>query len=484
MKKILALPAILLLLIFSMSPGIADTHGQNETSDMVSQVTGETTPAESPYQPPPSGGGGIIVPSNEPPVADAGPDRTVYVNVIIHFNGAESHDPDGNIDMYHWFFGDGGYESGVNVSHAYSEPGNYTVSLSVVDNNGATGTDNCTVTVRETSPLPPPPPPPPLPPILDNLTITPAEIELGNNVTISFDIMNIDNQSISYMVDMQIGELTFPIDIELEAYESKTISRTIFPGAVGEHNVTVHGMTGSFTVEPEAEPEPEPEPAEFVVSGLTITREPLEFWCWEFKIAANVTNIGEQEGTHTVALKLDGLEVDWRTVKLGGGETTTIVYSVTSGVGSFPFEVEGLTGSLEIESLPGPTFEFSNLRIFIPGVIPPEVERDQTVTVTVSIEVENVGELEGGCTVELKMDGEVIDSKEVTLEGGGSATVLFELTRGEGTYEVEVEGFTESFTIELAEKTPFWMQPIYVAGILIVIISAGAIYILRRRAVS
>jgi len=42
----------------------------------------------------------------------------------------------------------------------------------------------------------------------------------------------------------------------------------------------------------------------------------------------------------------------------------------------------------------------------------------------------------------------------VTLEGGASATVLFELTRGEGTYEVEVEGFTDSFTVN--QEPSFW----------------------------
>jgi len=82
------------------------------------------------------------------------------------------------------------------------------------------------------------------------------------------------------------------------------------------------------------------------------------------------------------------------------------------------------------------------------------VEKGQTVTVTVSIEADNVGELEGSRTVELKVDGEVIDSKRVTLEGGASATVLFEVSRGEGTYEVEVEGFTDSFTVN--PKPSFW----------------------------
>ncbi|GAH58878.1 unnamed protein product, partial [marine sediment metagenome] len=222
-------------------------------------------------------------------------------------------------------------------------------------------------------------------------------------------------------------------------------------------------------------------------SDLTITPEEVEPGD-EVTISVLATNIGEETGDYTVTLNLPAgpfLRVQ-ETVSLEGGESERVEFEISRDIeGTYAVEVEGLTGGFTVKVSPKPAeFEFSDLRIFIPGVIPPEVERGQTVTVTVSIEVENVGELEGGCTVELKMDGEVIDSKEVALEGGGSATVLFELTRGEGTYEVEVEGFTESFTIELAEETPFWMQPIYVAGILIVIVSAGVIYIMRRRAVS
>jgi hypothetical protein len=250
---------------------------------------------------------------------------------------------------------------------------------------------------------------------------------------------------------------------------------------VGDFKVTVAGMTGSFKVGTWP-PEPPPKPAEFVVSDLSITREPLDPRTWTFEIAANVTNVGEQEGTHTVAFKLDGLEVDWRTVELGGGETTIIVYSVVSGVGSFPFEVDGLTGILEIESPPGPIFEFSDLRIFYPGVIPPEVERDETVTVTVSVEAENVGELMGDYAVELKVNGSVEDSQEVTLEGGASITILFELTRGEGTYQVEVEGFTESFTVVITESPPL-MPSEYVVPVMVGVVIAVAVvgYMLMKR---
>ena len=279
-------------------------------------------------------------------------------------------------------------------------------------------------------------------------------IESGDEVTIGLDIENIDSQSFTYTVTMQIGELTLLVDVELGAYESKTISRTITQDNPGDYHVTVDGITGSFTV---AYP---PLPAEFVVSDLTITPEEAELFegidVWTFKITANVTNVGEQEGTHTVYLNVDSMEDDWRTVNLRGGETSMIVFDVTRGAGPayvgeyihlYTVEVDGLTGNFTVKGPKPAEFEFSDLRIFYPGVNPPEVEAGQTVTLAVSIEAENVGELEGSHTIEFDVDGEVVDSKEVTLEGGASKTVLFELTRGEGTYEVEVEGFTDSFTV-------------------------------------
>ena len=91
---------------------------------------------------------------------------------------------------------------------------------------------------------------PPLPPFLSDLTITPTELERGDNVTISLDIMNPNNRSITYIVTMKIGELTLLVDVELEAYESKTVSHTVTPEIVGEYYVTVDGLSGSVTVKP------------------------------------------------------------------------------------------------------------------------------------------------------------------------------------------------------------------------------------------
>jgi PKD repeat protein len=66
---------------------------------------------------------------------------------VVGFNGAASNDPDGSIPSYVWSFGDGGTGGGVAPSHTYAAPGTYTVTLTVTDSAGQTGTTSQTVTV-------------------------------------------------------------------------------------------------------------------------------------------------------------------------------------------------------------------------------------------------------------------------------------------------------------------------------------------------
>ncbi|UCG68469.1 MAG: right-handed parallel beta-helix repeat-containing protein, partial [Thermoplasmata archaeon] len=76
------------------------------------------------------------------PVADAGPDQIGYVNDTIYFDGSASHDVDGDIVSYEWDFGDGSpLSSGETTSHVYNPNAIYTVTLTVTDNDGLTGTD-------------------------------------------------------------------------------------------------------------------------------------------------------------------------------------------------------------------------------------------------------------------------------------------------------------------------------------------------------
>ncbi|MBX0302955.1 extracellular catalytic domain type 1 short-chain-length polyhydroxyalkanoate depolymerase [Haloarcula salinisoli] len=81
------------------------------------------------------------------PVADA---TSVVTDVgeSIPFYGRGSYDPDGSVVRYEWEFGDGETATGHTVSHAYGEPGEYTVTLTVHDDSGATATDTRTVHIE------------------------------------------------------------------------------------------------------------------------------------------------------------------------------------------------------------------------------------------------------------------------------------------------------------------------------------------------
>jgi len=85
---------------------------------------------------------------NEPPVADAGGDKIVYVDEEVTFDASSSSDPDGSIVSYEWDFGDGSTDSGETVTHKYSEQRDYTVILTVTDNDGAKDTDKIFVHVK------------------------------------------------------------------------------------------------------------------------------------------------------------------------------------------------------------------------------------------------------------------------------------------------------------------------------------------------
>ena len=79
--------------------------------------------------------------SNEPP-----PNQPPNAVISVQCNGLEclmsgegSTDPDGTVESYAWDFGDGDTDVGVAPPHTYAAAGTYTVSLTVTDDDGATG---------------------------------------------------------------------------------------------------------------------------------------------------------------------------------------------------------------------------------------------------------------------------------------------------------------------------------------------------------
>lgn len=69
------------------------------------------------------------------------------VGTELTFDGSLSNDPDGQIVDWQWDFGDGTTGAGQLVKHTYNQPGDFTVSLQVKDNQGGSAVANTTITI-------------------------------------------------------------------------------------------------------------------------------------------------------------------------------------------------------------------------------------------------------------------------------------------------------------------------------------------------
>jgi PKD repeat protein len=78
--------------------------------------------------------------------------ETVYTGENIFFDASDSSDPDGTIISYLWNFGDGNTAVGVETTHAYGDDGTSTVTLTIIDNDGATDSTTFTKIVLNRPP--------------------------------------------------------------------------------------------------------------------------------------------------------------------------------------------------------------------------------------------------------------------------------------------------------------------------------------------
>jgi PKD repeat protein len=82
--------------------------------------------------------------ANQPPVAKPGGPYYGYEGAPVSFDGSLSSDPDGDVLVFAWDFGDGNTSTLANPVHTYADNGEYAVCLTVTDPFGAAVT-GCTI---------------------------------------------------------------------------------------------------------------------------------------------------------------------------------------------------------------------------------------------------------------------------------------------------------------------------------------------------
>jgi PKD repeat protein len=103
-----------------------------------------------------------------------------------------------------------------------------------------------------------------------------------------------------------------------------------------------------IAVEKEPERDRAPEPADLGLSNLLI--DPMQVLPnQEVVVSANICNSGEERGTKTVSLMVNGEAVDSRTVGVSGGACQQVTFTVARAVpGTYQVAVDGMTGQFSV----------------------------------------------------------------------------------------------------------------------------------------
>ena len=195
---------------------------------------------------------------------------------------------------------------------------------------------------------------------LSELTITPIEVSIGEDVTISVIVINSGDLIGSYKAILKINDVVKETrEITLAGSDNVTVSFSVTPDAAGKYVVNVNSLLRTFEIKtPEVPPVPLPAPAvvpvpaSFVISDLSVTPSEVKP-AQEVTISAVVTNTGGSEGSYTVVLKINGAEEAKKEVTVGAGKSETVAFTIARDTeGSYSVNIDGKGGQFTVIAPP------------------------------------------------------------------------------------------------------------------------------------
>lgn len=195
-------------------------------------------------------------------------------------------------------------------------------------------------------------------------------------------------------------------------------------------------------------------------------------------IMITCTNDGNAAGVANLTLSVDGKTLkSWLFVSKPG-EVKSLNYTISfAEAGTYTVKVGDSALALTVSAHRPASFKVSEL-----GVTPRSLPLGESAMITVK--VQNTGEEAGSYGVTLKINGQPVSTKTVSLEPGGAATVSFPFTPANvGTYEVDVNGLHTNLIVnEAEEKTTGSQTWLLISAIAVAAaIATGALLLLKTK---
>jgi len=276
-----------------------------------------------------------------------------------------------------------------------------------------------------------------------DLVLDQTWVQVGESVQISVNVTNVGDKAGNHSVTLTIDDEPIATKtVQLSGAESATLDFTATIITEGNHTVKIGSLTGLFQVTAEAPTKP----AELQLTNLRSNRAEAEVG-ETITVSVLATNIGDVAGDFSLDLFINNEKRETKSIPLDGGETTTVQFEIVEDAeGDYVVKLGDLTTSFRItsEAQPIKPAEFQVTELVIN---PSSVPADEIVEI--SVKVTNVGEESGSYTVNLKIDGAIIETRDVTLSGGATEVVEFEVTETDpGTYTAEIGNQSGSFIVE------------------------------------
>jgi PKD repeat protein len=338
------------------------------------------------------------------PSVEVGDDETVSFGNSISLDATVSDNI--GVASYSWDFGDGNTSASKSPTHTYSEPGTYTVALTVTDTSGNTATDTLIVTVNDT---------------VSPTAVLGANRTVAEGSAVTFDASNATD-------DVAVTDYSWDFDDGTTA-TGETVSHTFTE--TGTHTVTVtvadaDGNTDTATVTVTVEDRDSPEADISLSDANLFTDEKITLSAADATDNENITSyrwtITTPNGTVT------------RT-----GETVTYDPPVS---GSYGVQIT-LTDAAGNTATENATFSVGTAADFEPNVSLGNVSDGVLLsnqTLVVDANVTNTGEEAATQTIGLRIDGQAVATRTVSLDGGETKRFTFRRSLSAGTYDIAIGG--------------------------------------------